>query len=453
MEQTLEKATIRKNVGQMIIPITIENVLQMLVGFVSMALIGRIHPMAIAAFGLGNRVNNMLWAFFKGIAIGCQIFVARAFGSGRHKDISKAIQQTLLSVVFIGILLNFLLHHFATDILMILFHPKAALLKEAAMALRILSFCIPFLAVVLVIGSSLQGMGDSKTPMFIALFMNGVNVVVSYLIIFGNLGFPKLGLRGAAIGVVIAQIAAALVGLHVLFGPKGKIRFFNWQDFFVPDFATIKRVYHLGIPTSLESLFWQFSTIILTRALLVYGEVTYAAYQLGLQAEAISYMPAAGFSVAATAFVGQHLGAQDTAKAKAYFGEILKGSVLISFICGVPLIFFSRGVMRLLTPDEMLIQIGASYVFVMGFAQLSQNLAGILSGALRGAGYTEMPMLSAGIGLWLVRVPLSLLIAYVWKLDVFYIFLVIGLDMTIRFIFNGIVFKKINIYQNYRVLK
>lgn len=452
MEATMEKKQIRSDVLKMIVPITAENILQMVVGFVSMALIGRMNPLVINAFGLGNRVNNILWSLFKGIGIGAQIVVAQAFGAKQEHSIAKTVQQTLLSVVFIGILVMGILQIAGTSVLSFLFSPEPELLKQASLALHILSLCLPFMAVVLVVGSILQGMGDSRTPLFIALFLNVINIIVSYLLIFGNFGFPKLGLIGATIGVVIAQGSAALLGLRVLFGKNGKLRCYEMKDFFVPDWTVIKKVYKLGFPSSLESLFWQFSTIILTRALLLYGNDTFAAYQLGLQAESLSFMPAAGFSVAATAFVGQHLGAKDPQKAKKYFKSILKGSAMISIVCASPLIFLSKGIMRILTPDETLIAIGSLYVFIMGFAQLPQNIAGVLSGALRGAGYTEMPMLSSGVGLWGVRVPMSLLIAYVWKLDVSFIFLVIGVDMVVRFLFNFVAYKKINIYERYKLV-
>jgi len=453
MTTIAEKKVIRKNVRDMIIPITIENILQMLVGFVSMALIGRIHPLAIAALGLGNRVNGMLWSLFKGIGIGAQIVVAQAFGAKNMKIIAKTIQQTLLGVVSIGIVLQLVLYNFGNSILKVLFDPKMELLSEASMALRVLSFCVPFMAIVLVIGSVLQGLGDSRTPMFIAIAMNLINLGVSYCIIFGNFGFPKLGLKGAALGVVIAQASAAIIGLNILFGKRGKIRGFEIRDFFIPDWKIITKVFKLGLPTSMESLFWQLSTVVLTRALLVYGEVTYAAYQLGLQAESISFMPAAGFSVAATAFIGQKLGAEEQETAKAYLKTILKGSAIISIICAAPLVLAPDKIMRILTPDAELIAIGASYVLIMGFVQLPQNIGGVLSGSLRGAGYTEMPMISSGIGLWGVRVPMSLLIAFVWKKEVTFIFLVIGVDMLVRFIFNFIVFKKINIFKNYKMVK
>ncbi len=208
-------------------------------------------------------------------------------------------------------------------------------------------------------------------------------------------------------------------------------------------------IYKVGLPTSFETIFWEVAAIFLAKAILTYGEIAYAAYQLGLQAEAISYMPAAGFGVAATTFLGHAIGSQDKEQGKKYIRQLIKWTSILTIFTGGVLLIFPSQIMRLLTNDIQVIEIGAMYLFIMGgIVQLPQNINGVLNGALRGAGYSKIPMVVAILGLWLIRVPLSLLVAYVLNKSITFIWIAFGLDLVFRFIVSLIIFKRKNIYES-----
>jgi putative MATE family efflux protein len=284
--------------------------------------------------------------------------------------------------------------------------------------------------------------------MMISGIMNILNVIFGLVLVKGLFGFPELGLMGAAIALALSQAVAAVVGLGIVMSKGGLLSGVRLVDFFKFTKDIMEAVYKTGIPSALESLFWQLSSIILIRAILTYGDASYAAYQLGLQAESIAYMPAAGFQVAATAYIGRHLGANRPDLAKSYLKEILMGAVLVSIIGGGLLVLFPAALLGFMTNDAELIKIGVVYLIICGLAQVPQNVAGVLGGALRGAGYTKMPMYAAGVGLYMVRVPIAILAAYVFKLSVNVVFLAIGVDMTVRLLLNSVLYVKTNIYKN-----
>src|SRR5690606_25637708 len=147
------------------------------------------------------------------------------------------------------------------------------------------------------------------------------------------------------------------------------------KEFFKFDMREIGRICKIGTPSAFEDLFWQFSAIVLTKVVLSFGEVPFAAHQLGLQAESLSEMPSLGFGVAATTCVGQALGANDRELGKSYVDEITKGALIIMSIGSLLLIFFPRQVMQLLTDEEDVIELGAIYVRLMGFIQIPQSLS------------------------------------------------------------------------------
>jgi putative MATE family efflux protein len=295
-------------------------------------------------------------------------------------------------------------------------------------------------------------MGNSKIPMFTTMLMNIVNMLAGYILIFGKLGITPMGVRGAALATVISQAAAAILGLYIIFNRKGVLKGFLNKKLLIIDKGQIAEVYRVGLPTSMESIFWQLAAIILTRAILTFGETAFAAHQLGLQAESISYMPAAGFGVVATALIGQALGAKDKDLARRYLRQILKWALCITTLGVIVLVGFPKVLMSALTDNKEIIELSSIYLILMGLVQLPQNTTAVLAGAMRGAGFTKVPMMVAGIGLWGVRVPLALLMTYVFKQTIVAIWVVMCVDLLFRFCVCFFYYRSKNIYES-RLMK
>lgn len=446
-ELAFDRKSVNSKILKMILPITIENVLQMTAGLVSMGMIGRIDVLAVSAIGIGTRIIQIIWAFFKGITTGATVFVSQSYGAGNYKKLRKVIIQTLISVIVLVIIIVFAIHT-KPELFLSVFKPNAELMANASEYLKTVSLGLPFLAVMLVIGGTLQGMGNSITSMFITLTMNIVNIIAGYILIFGKFGAPALGLKGAAYATDISQAIAAFMGIYIMFRKKGIVGSGVSRKYFVPDLRQIEDVYRVGLPSSMEFIFWQIAAVILTRAILTYGETAFAAHQLGMQAESISYMPAAGFGIAATAFIGQALGAKKPEAAKIYIKQILKGAFIISILTVAVLLFMPDKLMALLTNNKEVIKLGSIYLILMGITELPQNITGVLTGAMRGAGYTNIPMIVAGTGLWGVRIPLALLFAYYFKLPIMSIWVGMCIDLMCRFTLCIVLYKRRNIYQS-----
>lgn len=450
MEETKEvsQREVRRRIYSMILPITLESVLQMTAGFIASAFIGRLDAIAMSALGISSRLTNIIWALFKGISTGGSVFVAQSYGAKDYKKVKHVTMQTLLSCVMLVVVLAVILFFNGDFFLKAIYKDSSEILRANAYEyIKIVSFGLPFQVIMLVVAAVLQGMGNAKTPMKIAFIMNGTNIVVSPIFIFGLLGVPALGLRGAAVGLVIAQFVGAMVGLYVLFNRDGILAGSRSKGNFALDPHQIKEVYRVGMPSAMESIFWQVSAIILTTLILRYGDIAMASYQQGLQAESISFMPAVGFAVAATAFTGQSIGAKDKKLGKRYMKEILIGSTILTTFSSIILLFFPHFIMGLLTDKQPIIELGSKYLILMGLVQIPQNIAACLNGALRGAGFTKVPMYSAGIGIWLVRIPLALYFTYVLDLGIIAIWAAMCVDLVIRFMVSILFYRWKNIYK------
>lgn len=450
--KTVNIKLVRKKILNMILPITIERVLQMAASMVSMAMIGRIDTNAVSALGIGSRITQIVFALFNGISIGATVFVSQSYGARNNKKLTSVVQQTLLASFSIVVILQLIIFWNSSSVLSI-FNPDPELMGSAISYLRAVSWGLPFQAIMLIVSGSLQGTGNTKTPMLITIAMNVINLVLSYTFIFGAFGFPRLGIVGAGLSLAIAQIIAAIIGLYVLFRRNGILNSLRNRCFFRFDLKQITDIFKIGLPSSMESLLFQFAAIILTRAMLSFGKVAFAAYQMGIQAESLSYMPAFGFSVVTTALVGQCIGSREPDYGKAYLKEATKGSILLTSIAAFFLIFFPKQVMGLLTNNQAVIELGAYYLIIMGLVQIPQNLTGIFGGALRGSGFTKVPMITAFAGVWGVRIPFTLLFTYAFKLDIVFIWTAMGMDLVFRFFLSYILYKRKNIFRAHAVFE
>ncbi|MBC8589411.1 MATE family efflux transporter [Tissierellaceae bacterium BX21] len=448
MEAINDDKLINNKIFSMILPITVENILQMTAGVVSMAMVGRISSIAVGAIGISNILFRIIWSIFKGISTGASVFVAQSYGADNFKKLKDVSEQAFILSIAFSIIFQQILYWKAESLLKV-FNPTKDLLAYGTLYLKIISWSLPFAAVILLVSGILQGVGDAKTPMKVIGILNVVNIIFSYILIFGILGSPAMGLKGAAYAYNISYIVAALIGLYALFNEDGILRKLEGKFLLKFNAQESLQLLRFGIPTAFESSFWQFASIILTRVILTYGETAYAAYQLGLQAEAISYMPAAGFGIAASTFIGQALGSKDSELGKKYLKHLVKITIGITLVAGGVLVLFPKLIMRALTDDYEVIKIGAIYLFVMGLVQVPQNLSSLLNGGLRGAGYPNAPMINSGVGLWVIRIPLVLLSTYVLKLPLACVWIIMGIDLICRFILSIIIFKKKDIFNKF----
>ncbi len=440
-ERVYDSKVIRKQILFLIIPVMLENVFQMSAGLISSAMIGRLDPALISAQGVSSRITGILWALFKGIGVGATVVMAKSKGEGDFAKSKRIFEQTVITGCLIAILFIIIFIFFSSDILLF-FTDNNEILINAGKYIKIVIFTAPFLMIMAAVTGAFQANGNTKTPMYIAIIMNIINVVIGYVLIYGKLGFPQLSLLGAAIALLISQVCGALLGIYLLYNKKhGLFSTVISKNFFKLDLGTLKSVYSLGIPAAFEHMFWQFSAVIMSKAILTYGEVTFAAYQLGLQAELMSEMPAVGVGIASTSMTANAIGKKDGALLKIYTKQLITTSTAISLFSSILIIVFPGVFMSFFTNNPDIKVIGINYLIVMGFIQVPQNLSKVLSGTIRSAGYKNIPMIIQFVGIWCVRVPMALIFTYVLKLDVMFIWLSMAADQIFKFTLSAILYK------------
>lgn len=436
------KRIVNKELFFLLVPLILENIFSSSASIVTTAMVGRLMSVDIAAQGICSRLTNTLWVFYKGIAMGLTILTALYYGEGDKKKCRKVFEQGFITILSLSIIFLFLVSSFPYTFLGF-FTKDQEILQLAEKFLQITVCGFPFVAITVIVPAVFQGHGNTKTPLYIAIIINIVNIIVGYLLIFGAFGFPKMGIIGAAIALVTSQIAGALIGIYLLLFSKKSVlekTKFSLKSL-VPNLSYLRKIFAIGIPVAFENLFWQLSSIIMSKVILTYGRDFYAAYNLGLQAEAITEMPAFGFAVASTTLSAKAIGKKDDDLFKLYFKQLVKIASIMSTVTSLILLVFPGFLLDLLTNSANLKSIGIWYVFLMGFAQIPQNLSRVYSGTIRAAGHKNVPMYITAVGIWLIRIPLSLLAAYVLKVDILYIWLTIVFDQAVRFSISYFYFK------------
>ncbi len=431
----VSQAEIRQRILGMVWPATIENVLQMLVGIVATGMVGRIGAEAVAAVGLSSRLTQILWAIFSAIGTGATVLIARSVGANNPQAANRTAKQALALAVGLVLVLATAIWANAENLLVLLFHPDPELLRSAHGFLQLAIWGAPFMAVMQVIGSILRGAGNTKTPMQVAFVVNVINVILNAVFIYGPFGLPAMGMIGAAWAMLLSQFLGSILALFAITRPLSVVSLSLRQGFRL-DTSEMRRILGIGVPAAFESLFWQGATIVMMGLIVSFGTASLAAHQLGLNAESLSYMPSAGFGIAATAFVGQSLGARRKDLAVRYVKEISKWGIILTILTGGALIILPTQILGLLSKDAEVIRLGAIYLRMMGLVQLPSLMSGVWNGALRGAGDTRAPMYIGGIGIWGIRLPLSFVFGKWMGMGVTGVWLAMTIDLVVRFLLS-----------------
>lgn len=453
MTQNYNIKEINRDVFSMIIPISIEGILQMIASTVLMAMMGRVDVLAVNAVGVGTRVTQLLWAFVRGIGVGVTVTVAKDLGAKRQDKLRKNALGGIISLFCITGFFSALIYIFAGPIVRA-FGGSESTIAQSIAYMRIIAPAMPFWSILLSTAGILQGLGDAKTAMVLTGFYNLINITVGYVLIFGKLGFEPLGVVGAGWAMVTSQVSMAVISLGVLLY-KGVFR--NISPDALPKealfekystSAALKTLYKVGIPAAFENMLWQLGALAMMKPIISYGDYAYAAHQLAMQAESISYMPTMGFGIAATSLIGRCCGAGELQKGKLYFDQIHKIMFKITLVIIGIMVIFPKQLMAILTESPDIISLGAWYLIITAATLLPQNLYGVYCGALRGAGYTKLPMYMAFAGLWLVRVPLSFVFAYLIPgTTILYIWVAMGIDLVTRYTLSRMFYKKMDVFK------
>ena len=352
---------------------------------------------------------------------------------------NAVLRQSMLVAVAVGLSCTALGTLLARPAVRLLGAPTQEVVVLSTTYLTTVAATLAFATLLYLGNACMRGAGDTRTPLYVMLVVNIVNIVVAWTLINGLFGLPKLGVWGSALGAASGQVVGGTIVLALLLRGKSgvQLRLAGLR----PDWDMIRRILRVGMPTGLEQLFFRIGNMAYVRVLASLGVAAYAANQVAINGWSLSFMPGFGFAVAATTLVGQSLGARapDSAERGGYVAYRM-GAGLMAVI-GLVMIFFPEQIMGFFTNDQEVIGLGALPLQVMGFVQPMLAASMIFAGALRGAGDTRWPMIITAGCIWLVRLPLAYLFAIVFGWGLVGAWSAMSLDMVLRGTFNFLRFR------------
>lgn len=393
-----EPAAIRKRVLGLAWPVIGENLLETLLGIVDTLLVAGLGTAAIAGVGSGLQIMFFILAALSSLSVGSSILVAQAVGARDLGRASRLARQSLMWSLLLSIPLALVGLVLAGPIIGI-FGMEPQVARIGADYLRVTMGTVVVLVALIIGGGVLRGAGDSRTPMIVTAIANVVNVALAYGLIYGHWGLPAMGAVGSAWATFIARGLALLLLLRALWVGRNGVGIAGagtWR----PDWSVARKVLNLGIPAAVEQILMSTAFLVLTILVAHLGTDTLAAQRISMSALSFSFLPGIGFSIAATALVGQSIGARRPRDASGVATVATTWALIWMSSIGLLVLIFATPIMRLFTAEPEVIRIGAAGLRVVALTQPMWAIGMVLSGALRGTGDTRFPLVIGAAGIW-----------------------------------------------------
>jgi len=406
-KRDLTTGSISKGIWYLALPMIIGNMLEVTFNLVDMFWVGRLGPVALASVAMSGVIMMILITFIIGINTGTLALVARFTGSGEDELRDNVAMQALILGFFIALCVG-IVGYFSSPSLLKLLGAGPEVLAEGTKYLRVIFVGTVFVVFSFVVSFILRGAGDSVTPTVVLAFAGIVNVILDPLFIFG-IGFPKMGVAGAALATVIAFGLAGLIGLEVLL--KGRSHIHLKLNKLKVDLSAMIRIIRIGIPASAQMIVRSFMGAALMAIVAAFGTFAVAAYGIGIRLTMFVLMPGFGFAMAAATLVGQNLGAQEPERAEAsgklatLFYEITV--IVIAFVY----IVFAPNIISVFDGSPEVLRIGVEFLRITSWSFLFIPFGMVLGRAIMGAGDTVPTMLITLVSLWFFQIPVAYMLA------------------------------------------
>ena len=408
----IDEANLFRSVLRLAWPVVIQQVSFSMVQLVDTALVGHLGENALAGVRLAGQIFWFSQAGMVAVAIGSTAVIARNMGAGQPELASRTLRNAFLMALIWGLAIGIAIWFFGEWGLGMLGAEEGAK-HQGTVYLKATAVGMPLWSLIYAGNASLQGAGDTRTPMAIGVAVNFVNIIVAYLLINGPGPFPRLDVLGSGAGFTSAAIIGSALVLLVLASGTRIIHWRPWEAFqFDP--LEARRVLNVGLPAGAEQIQFNIAFMIYTRIIASLGTAALAAHGVTLAIQSLTFNVGFALSVATTALVGQSLGAgrPDLAERATYV--TMRYSLVFMMALGAMMMAFGGSITGLFVGGENadeVVHIGRQLLFIFAFAMPGLAVSLSLGGGLRGAGDTRAVLVISAAATWIVRLVPAYLLA------------------------------------------
>ena len=416
--------SIRRDVFRLSMPVLLSSLFQRLVSIVDIFLTGGLGAAAIAATGLGQLLMFVSMTVFWGLSTGATVVIAHLWGAGKHEEARRASFVACLACVVLTAFCTLIGSVWGGDVARLM----GASLEVQALAAeytRLVFLWMIWTTGLNVLSAIMHGTGDTRTPMEAIILVNILHVIIAWPLIYGKFGLPPMGVKGAAIAINTSEF----VGCAYLIIQALRKRYITFSR---PDGLLFGKIWKIGWPVALERIAQQSGQLFYSSFIIGYGTTAYAAHQIGLSIESLSFMPGAGMGIAAATLMGQALGGKKIRRARISHKEALRLAMLVMAVMALIFFLAPEFLIGLFTHDPEVIEKGAVFLRLVAFAQIPLAISFVYAGSLRGTGDTFYVFIITLVAMWGIRVALSWVAASWLHLSLYAVWGVFLLDWYFR---------------------
>ncbi len=408
----IDESNLLRSVVKLAWPVVVQQVSFSMVQLVDTALVGHLGEDALAGVRLAGQIFWFSQAGMVAVAVGSTAVIARNVGAGQSHLAEGTLRNAIIMSFAWGCVIGVAMWFLGSWGLGMLGAEEQAQ-HQGTVYLKAAAVGMPMWSLIYAGNASLQGAGDTWTPMLTGILINIVNVVVAYACINGEGPAPRMDVLGSGAGFTGAAIVGAVVVLAILSSGTRIIHWTPWEAYRL-DRHEASRVLAVGVPAGFEQVQFNIAFMIYTRIIASLGTTAVAAHGVTLAIQGLTFNVGFALSVATTALVGQSLGAQrpDLAERSAYLTA--RYSLVFMSALAVVMMVLGGQITGLFVGGEdadEVVHIGRQLLFVFAFAMPALAVSLSLGGALRGAGDTRSVLVIMAGTTWIVRLVPAYLMA------------------------------------------
>lgn len=402
-----------QKMSMFLIPLMLSNALQSVGQLIGTIVVGRwIGVNALAAISAFFPLLFLLVSVTIGIGTGSSILIGQAYGARNHERLKTIVGNSVTFTFLLGIVFAILGVVFTVDVLRLIGTPENVLATSVHYA-RILFWSLPVMFLYLAYTTFIRGTGDSKTPFYLLAISTGVNILFLPIFTFGWLGSPKLGVYGPAYATVVSTVIALIVMMFWLSKVKHPLKFdTSVSNYFRLDFALLKLILRLGIPSSVGMILFSLSEIAVITFVNQFGSDATAAY--GAVNQVVSYvqMPAISIGVAVSIYTAQTIGANQLDRLK----DVFRAGITLNYAIGGALIIlvyvFAQDILSLFLTSTSTLEIAHTLLMFTLWSYLVFGHAQVVGATMRASGTVLWPLVFSVGSIWVVEVPVAYILSH-----------------------------------------
>lgn len=420
-----------KNTAALVLPMALQNLINTGVNAADVLMLGRSGKIALSAASLGSQVYFILSLIFFGLASGASVLTAQYWGKRDTDSIEKILGLTMKISVAIAAVFTIIVLTAPTQV-MKLFSGEDEVIRAGAGYLRIVAFSYIASSITTAYLNIMRSIEKVVISTVVYLCSLIINVIVNAVLIFGLLGFPQMGVYGAAIGTMIARFCELIITLIYASRINKTIKI-KIKYIFKTDKILQKDFMNYSLPVVINELLWGTGISVLSAIIGHMGSSVTAANSVAQVVRQLAMVVLLGLANAAAIMIGKAIGAGKPDLGERYASRFMKLAIVLGICSGLLILAISPIVRSMMTLEEDSALYLKQMLYVMSYFVVAQAVTVVsIVGIFRSGGDTKVGLLLDVSSLWIIALPVGAITAFVLKLPVFAVYMILCSDEVIK---------------------